>query len=164
MPEESKCAKCGKPKWLQSSTIASGMLRDIDEGRIENPYCSCLALYAPAAPQAAEPQWSLGEIPSGQGRVIYDGPDYSQELAEIRARAEKATCGRWCVANVWRGDENVIYSGTLPIAHICRKREWGKHERFLKEWRDNAEFIAHARTDIPRLLAIIDLLTKENAK
>ena len=67
-------------------------------------------------------------------------------LDEIRARTDGTTIGPWEI----QGHEIVRESDGLPF--------------FQSRWiadidpdqRENAEFIAHARTDIPKLLAALD--------
>ncbi len=75
-------------------------------------------------------------------------------LADIRARAEVAEPGPWhfkhcppCTAHdhldaqVWgRGDNALI-------------AQWGEQDEFEQA---NAEFIAHARTDVPKLVAVLE--------
>ena len=81
-----------------------------------------------------------------------------EELAAIRERAEKATPGPWFGegAEVFtRGDASfnwipTIYHGRSP--EQCRQQE------------QDAAFIAHARTDIPALLAQVERLRAENAQ
>lgn len=77
----------------------------------------------------------------------------SEELQAIRARAERASKGRWSVNvsvdycdNCKNGYEIVQSELFLaPIVAELRNRE-------------DAEFIAHAREDIPKLLAEIERL------
>lgn len=79
-------------------------------------------------------------------------PMSERELAEIRARAEKATKGPWRafvlngVRAVMQGDDEVI--------------KWTGFDGsdFQTGNARNCRFIAHARTDIPALLAEIDRL------
>lgn len=69
------------------------------------------------------------------------------ELEAIRARVEKATPGPWTSHDAGDGDLNIVrndkHSGFL-VASILVATE---------EDRPNAEFIAHARMDVPALLA-----------
>jgi len=72
------------------------------------------------------------------------------ELAAIAARAEAATAGPWCVEG-WRGDGverivAILAPDDTPLATME-----GPHTAAATQ-RD-AAFIAHARTDVPRLLA-----------
>ncbi len=82
-----------------------------------------------------------------------------EELNEIKARCEAATSGPWevidapigmigAMAIAWTG--NAIYVGTT----------WKPGGGILS----NADFIAHACTDIPALLAEVEQLTAENAR
>lgn len=64
---------------------------------------------------------------------------------EIRTRAEKATPGPWKIT--WPSEEVEDADGRL-VAADARQNS------------DNTEFIAHAREDIPWLLAERDRLTK----
>lgn len=81
------------------------------------------------------------------------------ELALIRARAEKATEGPW---KVWAmsvladpvGNSN-LYDGLL-IADTTDPH------RGLRTF--NADFIAHARTDVPALVAEVERLQREVAR
>jgi hypothetical protein len=64
-------------------------------------------------------------------------------IEEIKAREQAATPGPWedAVTDVWLGDRHIaeVYAGL------------------------DADFIAHARTDIPELIAEVEWLTAENA-
>lgn len=60
------------------------------------------------------------------------------DINAIRKRCDAATPGPWVVAT--NGPRDVVI--TQPI-----------HEMFRVAFREDAEFIAHARTDIPALLA-----------
>jgi len=75
------------------------------------------------------------------------------ELDAIRARAEAATPGPWKGLEYFWGingsDKNLV----------VRDMGAGRH---AKENQANQDFIAHAREDIPALLAEIDLLTRAN--
>lgn len=70
------------------------------------------------------------------------------DLSAIRARAEAATPGPW--KNQLPGRSYVVRAGNKRIAEMMT---------FTSEERDNdATFIAHARADIPALLAEIERL------
>ena len=74
-------------------------------------------------------------------------------LAEIRARAEAATEGPWTAlgSGVASGDHwHVIASGEA-VAHISSRDGVNEDQR-----EPDAEFIAHARTDLPALLAAVE--------
>lgn len=75
-------------------------------------------------------------------------PEY---LAEIAARAEAATAGPWCTdgAEIYQGDEYVAYA--FWVGETCRADE---ADGGLLD----AAFIAHARTDVPALLAEVERL------
>lgn len=77
------------------------------------------------------------------------------ELGEIRERAEKATQGEWTpgtsakgAAAVWTA---ISVTGSMQVA------ETG----YAEFDHDNANFIAHSREDLPRLLAEVDRLKVE---
>ena len=95
------------------------------------------------------------------------------ELQAIRERAEKATEGPWeSVMDVTRknGPLRADVQQQNPVREIFKTGQ--KAGQLRREWHRNvaigilfpacllhdAEFIAHARTDIPRLLAEIDRL------
>lgn len=69
-----------------------------------------------------------------------------EQLAEIKARVDAATGGKW-----FYNGEGIVGGGGLEwVAQTFSKREtdFPNHEA-------NGEFIAHARQDIPALLAYI---------
>jgi hypothetical protein len=82
-----------------------------------------------------------------------------QELAEMEARANAATSGPWAVSEYKDDRDGLTYrlnvsedcteemNVNLPICRTCR---W---DMSVEEMRCNAEFIAHARTDVPLLIA-----------
>jgi hypothetical protein len=76
-----------------------------------------------------------------------------QRLDAIRARCEAATPGEWVVIHKGNALSVIAKSGafTLNICHYSHKDG------------ADAEFIAHARTDVPDLLAEIERLTAELA-
>lgn len=69
-------------------------------------------------------------------------------LKAVEERAAKATTGPWryndCYRIIERGDEERIVTCDGGYFTGASKKE------------DDAEFIAHSRTDIPRLIKIID--------
>lgn len=75
-----------------------------------------------------------------------------KEIAEIKAREEAATEGPWS----HEGSGNV-YTGSILAISSCGG-EYGCHETLPQ---DDAHFIAHARTDIPRLLDEVERLRDE---
>jgi len=78
-------------------------------------------------------------------------------LEEIKARCEKATAGEWIAFEdeIVNSHENARGARYTPIVSHVKGREcWLKHE--------DAEFIAHSRTDVPELLAEVERLQKEN--
>lgn len=70
------------------------------------------------------------------------------ELKAIEQRAEKATKGPWYTAGLWTVLSEKD-SGQM-VATMCRL-----------DYEENSNFIAHARTDIPRLLSHIRELEKQ---
>lgn len=92
-------------------------------------------------------------------------PLSAAELAAIRARAEKATPGPWIsvsdcdkaaiIARGERGRAIIVESEN----HHAPEGFGQKRGGVARSW--NADFIAHARDDIPRLLATIDALDAE---
>ncbi|MFD6240573.1 hypothetical protein ACFWFV_13775 [Streptomyces diastaticus] len=80
-------------------------------------------------------------------------PEY---LAEIAARIKAATAGPWCTdgAEIYQGDE---YSwDAFWVGETCRADE-------ADGGTVDAAFIAHARTDVPALLAEVERLRAELA-
>lgn len=91
--------------------------------------------------------------------VALNTPLGKQRLAEILARAEAATPGPWCT-DAWE-----IYQGTeyepgfsAWIGETCRGTSTPEQDRA------DAEFVAAARTDVPELVAAVQLLTAEVAE
>lgn len=89
-----------------------------------------------------------------------------EQLNEIKARAEAATPGPWEVEK----DSDVKDIDFGPILD-WPWRIWGPDQAPLIDFSggcdvrsEDAEFIAHARTDIPRLLEEITSLQAKNAK
>ncbi|MFE5090642.1 hypothetical protein ACFRCI_09605 [Streptomyces sp. NPDC056638] len=83
-------------------------------------------------------------------------PMSGQRLAEILARAKAATPGPWCT-DAWE-----IYQGTeyepgfsAWIGETCRGTSTPEQDRA------DASFVAAARTDVPELVAAVQLLTAE---
>jgi hypothetical protein len=79
------------------------------------------------------------------------------DLEQIKQRADKATPGPW----------HDVWFGSLNCGVIWRGEEANKRTVLAGtqiEIRADAEFVAHARTDIPALLAHIDELTAENER
>lgn len=69
-----------------------------------------------------------------------------EEIEAIRQRCEAATPGPWVVA------------GRGSVDMLTGKRDWCQLERVMHPWKcfhrwEDAEFAAHAREDIPNLLA-----------
>lgn len=80
-------------------------------------------------------------------------------LADIKARAAAATPGPW---------EAIEHVGSEPAMSSVWTTEDGEHDVCLAEETllADAEFVAHARTDIDRLLAVAEAATAvlEDAK
>lgn len=99
------------------------------------------------------------------------------DLDAIEARAEAATEGPWHAA-----DEHGNWAGAGPAWCVCLMRpgfegmddsdvdERGRRGGYLGDIADigdseaDAEFIAHARTDVPALVAAVRTLTAENER
>lgn len=80
-----------------------------------------------------------------------------EQLAEIKARCEAATPGPWAVgANNPYRDRSAIYQ--TPDAQKVNPLRW-QVAAICREVRQcDSDFIAHARTDIPALLAEVERL------
>ncbi|PJT46185.1 hypothetical protein CWI85_34560 [Streptomyces albidoflavus] len=80
-------------------------------------------------------------------------PEY---LAAITARAEAATAGPWCTdgAEIYQGDEYAW--DAFWVGETCRADE-------ADGGTVDAAFVAHARTDVPALLAEVERLRAELA-
>lgn len=76
-------------------------------------------------------------------------------LEEIRAREKAATEGPW----EWNADEGCFES----VAATTYVHEHGGYERDFAQSTEDMDFIAHAREDIPALLAEVERLRAENA-
>lgn len=72
-------------------------------------------------------------------------------FAEIKAREQAATSGKWEICDV-PGDVTFVFSPAEGEPDICYRCSY-----------PDANFIAHARTDIPALIAEVERLTTENA-
>lgn len=84
---------------------------------------------------------------------------WEQYLAEIRGRESKAQLGPWTLVSSLPVYAIAGNYGTDVVTATGREyRQWhaGRHGSL----HDDAEFIAHARADIPALIARIEELTK----
>lgn len=82
----------------------------------------------------------------------------SERLAAIRGRADAATPGPWeHVQPEFRDHTSQSVKGAA--GQVVAFAGYGLAS--MPPWR-NAEFIAHARSDIPDLLAMVDDLSAEN--
>lgn len=70
------------------------------------------------------------------------------ELDAIKARAEAATAGPWMAGGTGR-HEGTVFAGVMRLG------------RFFDQSGDDAEFIAHARSDIPALITEVERLRDE---
>ena len=87
-----------------------------------------------------------------------------EQIEAIKARAEKATPGPWTAwdhagwyqpyVSVVDTDKKDIIAPGVPGDETAIGRTWGTRGKYEIET-DNAEFIAHARDDIPYLLSHI---------
>lgn len=82
---------------------------------------------------------------------ITDAVLSQEELTKIRERAEKATSGVWRVDYGRTDNDRAITSDCYEM--VCE---------YTTPW--DAEFIAHAREDIPKLLAEIERLRDKRTK
>jgi hypothetical protein len=87
----------------------------------------------------------------------------SLDLEAIKARAEAATDGPW--SREFHHDENAIIAILPPLPKRKRARKiiigresYGYDDPGLFPGDDDVEFIAHARQDVPDLLAEIERL------
>ena len=72
-----------------------------------------------------------------------------EELAQIRERSEMASAGPWTL-------EGVAYESFAVMSP-----DYLYGEMFVVSVKDDADFIANAREDIPKLLAEIEMLRDE---
>lgn len=181
MSGETKCAKlvggeivCGEPKDSPvHDCLPSGW------GIYSHPF--------EPAPQAAEGQKgnlivkyaTQAELDARAAKVIADeyplvvptlctqdlpftNRDFTAELAEIEARAEKATEGPWIVENrpafILLDLDETLNGASLRVSAKACVSKYGLIPQGVL-WPADADFIAHARIDIPRLLAIIRQIT-----
>ncbi|MET9813213.1 hypothetical protein [Streptomyces sp. NPDC006355] len=79
-------------------------------------------------------------------------------LAEITARAKAATPGPWCTDS-WEIYQGAEYEPGISqwIGETCRGATTCEQDRA------DAEFVAHAREDVPALMAEVERLTAELA-
>lgn len=76
----------------------------------------------------------------------------NDQLAEIEARAAKAMPGPW----VHGGSQDIHTEDEMDVADACRGGGY-----LCAEGLADADFIAHARTDIPLLIAELRRLRKQ---
>ena len=84
-------------------------------------------------------------------------PSTTDELAEIRARVDAATEGPWTASGEYAGSWEVTYTwrpGT-ELAECSRVLDVSDMGDACGNQGD-AEFVAHARTDVPRLLDAVE--------
>lgn len=86
-------------------------------------------------------------------------------LEEIKAREQVATPGTWKVGDgthqsLFNGRNAVISQGGRYV--VTDRAVYSDAPDFNKQVFSNMEFIAHARTDIPALIAEVERLTDEN--
>lgn len=73
-----------------------------------------------------------------------------EELEEIRARVEAATPPPWTVTHAWREPTKWSVDPVAPM-----------QEDDIFRTKEDAEFVAYARDDIPKLLAEVERLQGE---
>lgn len=83
-----------------------------------------------------------------------------KELAEIRARCEAATKGPWVECRNGGGDDFLYSIDSEPTGLPIVKADCGVYP----PEKEDADFIAHAREDIPKLLAEVERLRKQVAE
>lgn len=77
-----------------------------------------------------------------------------EQIAEIRARAEATTPGPWRARDAEFFQHIILGPG--PTDELGESRPQVVAATQNVGWRSNAEFIAHARTDVPALLDALD--------
>lgn len=109
-------------------------------------------------------RWLLGEIRRGVGEEMS-----ADELKEIRARAERATPGPWeakgnrLFANrpappggrIMDYETRTIIDERESVGVVAEFFAAAPTPEYILATRDNAQFLAHARADIPALLSRI---------
>ena len=87
---------------------------------------------------------------------------------EIKAREQKATPGPWKIGDgskqSYRLGKNAVVSYTFGNIASRPIYSFSNSEKYNEYVYADMDFIAHARTDIPLLLAEVERLTAENAK
>lgn len=78
------------------------------------------------------------------------------DLAPIKARAEAATPGPWIVSC-----RELMREGETLIAHMCGQDVLGKSPNAACVGSYDQVFIAHARQDIPALIAEVERLRED---
>jgi hypothetical protein len=94
------------------------------------------------------------------------------DLAAIRARAEAATKGPWAripFGGQWKDDPEFLCIGRMndasePINPDIPCDAWEQIALGNCVTPENAAFIIHARTDVPALLDLVDLLRAQRDK
>lgn len=93
-------------------------------------------------------------------------PLRDEELAAIRARADAATRGPWEWQSAWNGQFFWLSGAedrSVLAAVLDDGSAGGEYEQTIAPDSADGLFVAHARADVPRLLAEIDRLRRENA-
>lgn len=114
----------------------------------------------------------VDELAEVEGGGAGEVPVTDRDLTAIRARVEAATPGPWGVGHgtkIVRGYEPTgpssytCISAVAEVADEYEREMWDEDgERYVHvEPEADAAFIAHAREDIPALLAVVDRLTGE---
>ena len=82
------------------------------------------------------------------------------KLKEIAERADEATAGPWYhndAMGVWRGSKNNPHkkmNASLFLATTYKEEDYGFPQPIETVQVNNANFIAHARTDVPYLISL----------
>ena len=88
-----------------------------------------------------------------------------KEVEEIRARCDKATEGPWKTHLV--DDTSIVTEDGTDVCTTCDSSQAEREDGYNVEYERmeaDADFIAHARTDIPALLAEVTRLTAVEAE
>lgn len=86
------------------------------------------------------------------------------ELKAIEARANAATPGEWQVGPeipLAKGREGLMHINAGDYGEVARLLSYLQDAELAGRWRADAQFIAHAREDIPKLIAEIRRLREE---
>lgn len=88
------------------------------------------------------------------------------ELAEIRARMDAATPGPWVKVNAFSSYPECDDKDLHFAIHDSQSNQiaFVEENYWVEDYEADSNFIAHARTDVPRLLAHIEALEAKLAE